>query len=107
MSKGYWVANVDISDLEAYKKYVAANAVPFRKYGGKFLTRGEPVATLEGEAYKDRLVILEFPSQAKAEAWYADPAYQAAVTFRRASSVMTRMLVQQGGGNTEDPDPKL
>ena len=40
MSKGYWVANVDISDLDEYKKYVAANAEPFRKYGGKFLTRG-------------------------------------------------------------------
>jgi uncharacterized protein (DUF1330 family) len=33
MSNGYWVANVGISDLEEYKKYVAANAVPFRKYG--------------------------------------------------------------------------
>ena len=36
MAKGYWVANVDVRDLEQYKKYVAANAAPFAKYGAKF-----------------------------------------------------------------------
>ena len=103
----YVIAMMAIHDPETYRKYTDRTPPTVKKYGGKFLTRGEPVATLEGETYKDRLVILEFPSRAKAEAWHADPAYQAAVTFRRASSVMTRMLVQEGGGNTEDPDPKL
>lgn len=33
MSKGYWIAHVDISDPEGYKAYQAANAEPFAKYG--------------------------------------------------------------------------
>ena len=103
----YVIAMMNIHDPETYRNYTDRTPPTVKKHGGKFLTRGEPVTTLEGETYEDRLVILEFPSQAKAEAWYADPAYQAAVTFRRASSVMTRMLLQEGGGNTQDPDPKL
>ena len=103
----YVIAMMNIHDPETYRNYTDRTPPTVKKHGGKFLTRGEPVTTLEGETYEDRLVILEFPSQAKAEAWYADPAYQAAVTFRRASSVMTRMLLQEGGANTQDPDPKL
>jgi uncharacterized protein (DUF1330 family) len=30
MTKGYWVAHGDAADIEAYKKYVAANAKPFK-----------------------------------------------------------------------------
>ena len=37
MAKGYWIGRVDVHDPEAYKKYVAANAVAFEKYGAKFL----------------------------------------------------------------------
>ncbi|MEA2861045.1 MAG: hypothetical protein QOC72_3084, partial [Methylobacteriaceae bacterium] len=37
MPKAYWVARIDVSDPDAYKQYVAANARPFAKYGAKFL----------------------------------------------------------------------
>jgi len=29
MAKGYWIARVDVSDMEAYQQYVQANAAPF------------------------------------------------------------------------------
>ncbi|MEZ4667954.1 MAG: DUF1330 domain-containing protein [Anaerolineae bacterium] len=102
----YVLAMMSIHDPETYRKYTDRTPPIVKKYGGKFLTRGEQVVTLEGEEYKDRLVILEFPSQQQAEAWFADPDYQEAVVFRRAASTM-RMLLQSGGDNTEDPNPKL
>ena len=40
MPKGYWIAHVDVTDPEVYKKYLAANGVAFAKYGGRFLVRG-------------------------------------------------------------------
>ena len=40
MAKGYWVALVDVSDPDGYKAYIAENANPLRKFGGRFLTRG-------------------------------------------------------------------
>ena len=76
-------------------------------YGGKFLTRGEEFTCVEGNEYDGRLVILEFPSKADVEAWFNDPAYQEAMQFRHQSSTMNYLLLQEGGQNTEDPDPKL
>lgn len=103
----YVIAMMAVHDPETYAKYTALTPPTVKKYGGKFLTRGEAVATIEGEPYQDRMVILEFPNQAQIEAWFADPEYQAAMVFRHASSTMNMLLVQEGGANTEDPDPNL
>lgn len=103
----YVLSMMRIHDPATYRKYTDRTPPTVKRHGGRFLTRGEPVTTLEGEPYADRLVIIEFPSQAHAEAWFADPDYQAAVQFRRAASHMHRLVVQEGGANTLDPDPKL
>ena len=92
----YVLSMMTIHDPETYRKYTDRTPPVVKKYGGKFLTRGEPVTCLEGEEYLGRLVILEFPSKKKVESWFADPAYQEAVTFRQAASVMHHLLVQEG-----------
>jgi len=103
----YVIAMMEIHDPETYRKYTDRTPPTVNKYGGKFLTRGEEVTTLEGEEYRHRMVLLEFPSKAHVESWVADPDYQEALEFRHASSLMHMLLVQVGGENTEDPDPKL
>ena len=103
----YVIAMMAIHDPETYRKYTDRTPPIVKKYKGKFLTRGETVTTLEGETYTDRMVILEFPSKTHVDAWIADPDYQEALEFRHASSTMRMLLVQEGGENTEDPDPKL
>ncbi len=103
----YVISMMTINDPETYRKYTDRTPPTVKKYGGKFLTRGEPVSTFEGEAYEGRMVILEFPSKAHVEEWMADPDYQAAMTFRHASSTMHMLLVQEGGIDTEAPDPRL
>ena len=37
MAKGYWVALVEVSEPDGYKAYIAENAKPLRKFGGRFL----------------------------------------------------------------------
>lgn len=103
----YVVSMMTIHNAETYSKYTDRTPPIVKKYGGKFLTRGEPVTCVEGQHYDGRLVILEFPSQADVEAWFTDPEYQEAMTYRHASSTMNYLLLQEGGANTEDPDPKL
>jgi len=103
----YVVAMMSIHDPETYKSYTDKTPEIVRKYGGKFLTRGEPVSCVEGNHYDGRLVILEFPTAADVQAWFNDPDYQEAMVFRHAASTMNYLLVQEGGFNTENPDPKL
>lgn len=103
----YIVSMMSIHDSETYRKYTDRTPPTVKKYGGKFLTRGEPVTTVEGEVYENRMVILEFPNKATAEAWMADPEYQEAAKYRHAASTMHHLLLQEGPENTEDPDPKI
>ena len=44
MAKAYWIARVDVRDLERYKDYVAAGKLAFDKYGANFLARDDCVA---------------------------------------------------------------
>lgn len=103
----YMIAMMSVHDAETYRQYTDRTPPTVKRHGGRFLTRGEPVACFEDTHYNGRMVILEFPSKADAEAWYADPDYQEAVTFRKAASTMHMLLLQEGGEDTEAPDPKL
>ena len=102
----YFICTMSIHDPQTYRKYTALTPATVSRYGGKFLTRGEDVLTVEGEKFVDRLVILEFPDRAKAMAWHDDADYQSASAFRRASST-GRMILQEGGVNTANPDAKV
>jgi uncharacterized protein (DUF1330 family) len=102
----YVVATMAIHDPQTYRKYTDLTPPLVKRHGGRFLTRGDAVTTAEGEPFKERMVLLEFPSKAHVDAWLADPDYVAACKFRHASSV-ARLLVQESRDNTEDPDPKL
>ena len=81
MPKGYWIARIDVSDLEQYKKYVAANALAFSKFGARFLVRGGAFETIEGTS-RSRNVVIEFPSHQVALDCYRSAEYQAALALR-------------------------
>ncbi len=97
---------MSVHDPETYSKYTDRTPPIVKRHGGRFLTRGEDVVTMEGDPYEARMVILEFPSMDDVNAWMEDPEYVEVMTFRHAAST-ARILVQDGSANTEDPDPKL
>ena len=93
MPKGYWVAHVDVDDMEAYKAYIAANAAPFAEYGAKFLVRGGRYEQAEGEC-RSRTVVLEFDSYETALACYNSPGYQAAKALRDPISTGDFVIIE-------------
>ncbi|MFK8253645.1 DUF1330 domain-containing protein [Ancylobacter terrae] len=93
MPKGYWIARVDVDDLEAYKAYVVANAAPFAAYGARFLVRGGPFEAVEGTP-RARNVVIEFADYATALACYRSPEYQHALAFRTAASRAEVIIVE-------------
>lgn len=93
MSKGYWIASVDISDPEGYKGYIAANADAFRKYGGTFLVRGGRFELREGTS-RSRNVVVEFKDYPTALACYDSPEYRAALALRQANSTANLIIIE-------------
>ena len=93
MAKGYWVGHVTVTDPEAYKAYVAANAKAFSKYGARFLVRGGQYASVEGMA-RQRHVVIEFPSYEAALACYHSPEYQEALRLRELASEADIIVVE-------------
>jgi uncharacterized protein (DUF1330 family) len=93
MPKGYWIVRVDIRDMEQYKAYMAANAVPFKKFGARFLVRGGQTENPEGSS-RARNAVIEFPSyQAAVDCWHS-PEYQAALKIREAVSTADLVIVE-------------
>lgn len=93
MAKGYWVAQVDIDDAEAYQAYVAANAAPFARFGARFLVRGGKGDVVEG-VVRQKVVVLEFPSVEAARACYDSPEYQAAKALREPAARADLVIIE-------------
>jgi uncharacterized protein (DUF1330 family) len=81
MARGYWIARVDVRDMDAYKKYIEATGAAFQKYGAKFLARGGRSQAMEGTC-RSRNVLIEFETFEQAVACYRSPEYQHARSFR-------------------------
>ena len=93
MPKGYWIARLDVSDVDQYKQYVAANALPFARFGARFLVRAGAFEAPEGPS-RSRNVVIEFPSHQVALACYRSAEYQAAKELRRFASEGELVIVE-------------
>ena len=93
MAKGYWIARVDVADPEQYRKYVAANAVAYKKYGAKFIVRGGKFENPEGSS-RARNVVIEFPSHQAALDCFHSPEYQAAMAYRKGAGVFDLIVIE-------------
>ncbi len=82
-----------ISDPETYKQYVGQVEATLAPFGGRFLARRPGPETLEGGPAPSRAIILEFPSEEKARAWHASPAYQPVMRLRQSASQGTLLLL--------------
>ena len=91
MAKGYWLAQVEVTDLEATRitwrqtRLRFANIVPA-------MVRGRHEA-VEG-ACRSRLVVIEFPDYEAALACYRSPEYQHAITLRQGHAVADIAIVE-------------
>jgi uncharacterized protein (DUF1330 family) len=93
MAKGYWIAHVDVNDPEEYKAYIAANAIPFAKYGARYLVRAGSNQTKEG-GFRARHVVLEFKDYETALACYDSSEYLHAISLRAKASIADLVIIE-------------
>jgi uncharacterized protein (DUF1330 family) len=82
----YVVANIDVHDKDGYEEYKKLAPASIAQYGGRYLARGGTCEVLEGEWTPKRLVILEFPTAARAREWWASTEYAPASAIRRKTA---------------------
>jgi uncharacterized protein (DUF1330 family) len=66
----------------------------FNAFGGKLLSVEEAPEVIEGRWAYTRTVLLEFPSEAQAHAWYGSADYQAIAKHRRSASTANLVLIR-------------
>ena len=99
MAKGYWIAQVDVKDEEAMKRYAAANPAIYKKFGGRYLVRANKFEVAEGTS-RSRRVVVEFPDYASALACYRSPEYQANIKVRTPHAVVDFVIVEGYDGRS-------
>ena len=93
MTKGYWIARMDVTNPDAYRQYVAANGTAFAKFGGRFLVRGGKFESMEGTS-RQRNVVIEFPTYEAALACWTSPEYKKAHKLRADASVGDLVIIE-------------
>ena len=94
----YIIAHLTVTDADKYEAYKSLAPAAIAAYGGRYLVRGGPVITLEGEPENRRVAVLEFPSVEKAEAFYRSAEYGAAMEKRRGAAEAQFILVEGYSG---------
>jgi uncharacterized protein (DUF1330 family) len=94
--KAYIVTEVDVTgDMAVFQRDYAAHAKStVEPFGGRYLARGGRVVGTEGEPPKGRIVISEFDSFEKAQAWRCSPAYMKIVTVREREAKSRQYIVE-------------
>src|SRR5207302_6897848 len=82
VAQGYVIAEVEVTDTAAFAKYGAAVPGTLAPFNGQFLVRGGKIQAVEGDAPKQRFVVIAFDSVEKARAWEDSPAYEAIKPIR-------------------------
>ena len=91
----YLIADVDISDADAYEEYRQGVPASEKPFGGRYLARGGLTDVLEGDWDPHRLVIIEFPDMASLKAWYNSPEYQRLKAIREKCAT-SRLIALDG-----------
>tara|TARA_B100001248_G_scaffold247618_1_gene219244 strand:- start:155 stop:433 length:279 start_codon:yes stop_codon:yes gene_type:complete len=83
------IGDVDIKNINEYKKYMEKVKPMIESYGGEYLIRGGEIDSLETNLWKPtRIVLVKFPSKKLAMEWYNSDEYKPykKIRFENATS---------------------
>lgn len=92
------VETKEVRDKQKYDEYIRKVPQTIDKFGGRYLVRGGQVKVVSGDWNPARLIIVEFKSIDKFNAWWNSSEYRA-IALLREQSVRTNAVVVEGIGN--------
>lgn len=91
----YLVLDLSVNDFAGLQTYIAEIPAFIAKHSGRYIVRGVEPTTIEGDWTPERLVIIEFPERAKAQAFLDDPDAQDLFAIRHAATT-SKLLLADG-----------
>ena len=92
----YVIVEMNISDPEPYKRYMAEAPAKVKAFGGEYLVRGGRHETLEGDWQPHRVAVLRFPSYERAKAFYDSETYRQVRSKRAGATEYFNMVLVEG-----------
>ncbi len=92
---GYVIAEVEVNDTAAFAKYAEQVPGTLAPFNGQYVVRAGKITPVEGDAPKQRFIVIGFDSAEKAKAWEDSPAYEAIKPIRHASA-KSRVFIVEG-----------
>ncbi len=96
MPVAYLIVEMNVSDPEQYKQYMAAAPAAVKAAGGEYLVRGGRHEALEGDWKPHRIAMLRFPSYEGAKAFYDAEQYRQARAKRAGATEYFNMVLVEG-----------
>jgi uncharacterized protein (DUF1330 family) len=92
----YLIVEMNITDPERYKEYMAKAPACVKAFGGEYIVRGGRHETLEGDWQPHRMALLKFPSYESAKAFYEDGPYKDVRKLREGATEYFNMVLIEG-----------
>ena len=84
----------EVIDKQKYGEYISKVPPIVEKFGGKYLARGGKVKVISGDWNPARLIIVEFASMDKFQAWWTSPDYRKVAPLREQGAKTNAIVVE-------------
>ena len=92
----YLLVDVDIHNIDEYKKYLDKVKPMVEKFEGKYLIKGGKIDAKETDLWKPkRIVLVKFPNKSSALRWYNSEEYRA-LKHLRLNNASSNILFIEG-----------
>jgi len=95
----FLIADIEVRNQKAYEEYRKLVPASLAPYQGRFIVRGGATETLEGDWSPGRIIVIEFPTAERANAWWNSAEYQIAKEIRHRAASSRMILVEGPDGN--------
>ena len=91
----YLLVDVDIHNIDEYKKYLNKVKPMVEKFGGKYLIKGGEIDAKETDLWKPtRIVLVKFPNKISALNWYNSEEYRPLKNLRLNNATSNILFIE-------------
>jgi uncharacterized protein (DUF1330 family) len=94
LANAYVIAEVEVRDAAAYEDYTSAVVPIVAQFGGRYIARGGKIESVEGSNPSGRMVVIEFPHFATAQAFLRSEEYRPVADIRHKTAISRIMIVE-------------